>query len=84
LDWSVYIIETSAGTLYTGISTDVERRFSEHAAGTRGARFFRVRKPAAVVYVEGGHTRASAARREAAIKRLNRARKLEMIAAARG
>ena len=80
MPWSVYIIETSAGTLYTGVSTDVARRFREHAGGRRGARYFRAAKPGAVVFVEGGHTRSSACRREAAIKRLSREGKLQLIA----
>ena len=80
MPWSVYIIETSTGTLYTGVSTDVERRFREHAGGTRGARYLRGAKPKAVVFVEGGHTRSSACRREAAIKRLSREGKLALIA----
>ena len=80
MPWSVYIIETSTGTLYTGVSTDVERRFREHAGGTRGARYLRGAKPRAVVFVEGGHTRSSACRREAAIKRLSREGKLQLIA----
>jgi putative endonuclease len=80
LPWSVYIIESTAGTLYTGVSTDVARRFREHAGGHRGARYFRGAKPRAVVFVEGGHTRSSACRREAAIKRLSREAKLQLIA----
>ena len=81
MHWSVYIIESSTGTLYTGVSTDVERRFREHAGGCRGARYFRGAKPRAVVFVECGHTRSSACRREAAIKRLSRDGKLALIAA---
>lgn len=80
-DWQVYIIEASDGRLYTGISTDVQRRYAEHG-DRRGARFFRGRRPAALVYVETGHDRSSALRREYAIKRLSRAEKLSLIAAA--
>ena len=80
MPWSVYIIESTAGTLYTGVSTDVARRFREHADGRRGARYFRGAKPRTVVFVEGGHTRSSACRREAAIKRLSREAKLQLIA----
>ena len=83
MPWSVYMIESSTGALYTGVSTDVARRFREHAGTRRGARYFRGAKPQAVVFVEGGHTRASACRREAAIKRLPRAAKLALIAASR-
>ena len=80
MPWPVYIIESTAGTLYTGVSTDVARRFREHAGGRRGARYFRGAKPRTVVFVEGGHTRSSACRREAAIKRLSREGKLQLIA----
>ena len=79
--WSVYIIRASDDSLYTGVSTDVERRFQEHRTGKRGARFFHGRTPVAVVFVEGGHSRSSACRREAAIKRMGRAQKLTLIAA---
>lgn len=83
MPWSVYMIESSTGALYTGVSTDVARRLREHAGTRRGARYFRGQKPQAVVFVESGHTRASACRREAAIKRLPRAAKLALIAASR-
>jgi len=66
MNWQVYIILCSDNSLYTGI--------------TLGARYFRGRKPREVVYLEGGHTRSSASRREAAIKKLSRAGKLALIA----
>lgn len=71
-NWSVYIILCDDGSLYTGVSTDIDRRFREHSATPRGAKYFNGRKPLRVVYSEDGHTRSSAARREAAIKRLSR------------
>lgn len=80
-EWQVYILLCSDGSLYTGISTDVERRFRDHAAG-QGARYFRGRAPVAILYREGGHDRASASRREVEIKRLPRAAKLALIAGA--
>ena len=79
LNWSVYIIRCDDGSLYTGISTDVERRFSEHLGSPRRAKFFNGRVPLEVVYREDGHSRASAARREAAIKKLGREGKLRLI-----
>jgi putative endonuclease len=79
MDWSVYIICCDDGSLYTGISTDVERRFREHLETPRGAKFFNGRKPREVVWREGGHTRSSAGRREAAIKKLSRGGKLRLI-----
>jgi len=79
MDWSVYIIRCDDGSLYTGISTDVGRRFREHLETPRGAKFFNGRKPREVVWREGGHTRSSAGRREAAIKKLSRGGKLRLI-----
>ena len=66
-EWSVYIILCSDGSLYTGITTDIERRFRQHAGG-RGAKYFRSRQPVRVVYQECGYNRSSAARREVEIK----------------
>lgn len=84
-DWLVYIIEADDASLYTGITTDVERRFSEHLCQKRGgARYFYGRKPLRVVYAEPGHTRSSASRREAEIKKLSRADKQHLIARGQG
>ncbi|BCS52524.1 GIY-YIG nuclease family protein [Geobacter sp. SVR] len=71
MNWQVYIILGSDDSFYTGITTDIERRFRQHAAG-RGARYFRGRRPVRVVYLEQGHSRISAARRECEIKAMNR------------
>lgn len=79
-NWTVYIIEAADGRLYTGITTDLDRRFGEHAADPKkGARFFRVSVPRSIVYKEGGLTRSAASKREAAIKKLKRAEKLKLI-----
>lgn len=80
MNWKVYIILCSDDSLYTGITTDVERRFAQHLAGT-GARYFRGRSPRRLVYLEGGHNRSSASRREAEIKKLRPADKRLLIAA---
>ena len=80
--WQVYMILCSDGSLYTGITTDVERRLSEHA-GLLGAKYFRGREPQRVVYLEIGHDRSSASRREAAIKRLSRPGKDQLIVSGR-
>jgi len=81
-NWSLYIIEASDESLYTGITTDVERRFSEHLKGPRGARYFNGRHPVKVLYREDGHDRISASRREAQIKKLSRRDKQQLIAEA--
>lgn len=78
--WHVYMIQASDGSLYTGITTDVERRFNEHLTSKQGAKYFQGRKPEKVVYVEAGHDRSSASKREAEIKRLRREQKLELMA----
>lgn len=81
--WAVYMVAASDGSLYTGVSTDVMRRLREHAGSRRGAKYFNGgRRPLAVVFCEQGHDRGSAARREAAIKKLSRAQKEALIAVA--
>lgn len=77
--WYVYMIRASDESLYTGVTTDVERRFNEHCHPARGARFFRGRQPLEVVYTEIHPDRGSALRREAVIKKLKRELKLELI-----
>jgi putative endonuclease len=78
MNWEVYIILCSDDSLYTGITTDSERRFSQHATG-RGAKYFRGRQPVKVAYLEGGHTRSSAGKREVEIKSFSRAEKMQLI-----
>jgi putative endonuclease len=78
--WSLYIIEASDASFYTGITTDVERRFEEHLQCRKGAKYFNGRKPISVVYRENGHSRSSASRREAEIKKLSRSEKKSLIA----
>jgi len=77
--WEVYIIETERGQFYTGISTDVERRFAEHQNSSKGARFFRRSRPKAIVYREEHPDRSSATKREIEIKRMTRAQKQILI-----
>ena len=80
--WCVYMLRCADGSLYTGITTDVVRRTAEHNGdGPLGARYTRSRRPVQLVHVEPAASRAEATRREAAIKQLNRARKLALCAA---
>ncbi len=76
----VYILHCSDGSLYTGWTTDLQRRVADHSAG-RGGRYTRSRCPMQLVFSESHLTRSAAMQREAAIKRWSRARKLELIAA---
>lgn len=79
MNWQVYIILCSDDSLYTGITTDVERRFAQHLGGT-GAKYFRGRSPLRLVYLEDGHDRSSASRREVQIKGLRTEAKRWLIA----
>jgi len=78
MDWYVYVILCSDGSLYTGITTDLSRRYRQHA-GQKGAKYFRGRQPEQLVYVEKNHDRRSAGQREAAIKKLSRQQKWQLI-----
>ncbi|MHC5020243.1 MAG: GIY-YIG nuclease family protein [Planctomycetota bacterium] len=79
--WFVYMLWCGPGRfLYTGRTTDVERRFEEHRSGT-GARYTRAHPPSGIAWFEGGHTASSSGKREAAIKRMTRAAKLALIEA---
>ena len=82
--WFVYLVRTECNTLYTGITTDVERRFKEHVAvfegvSKQGAKYFRGRKPQEVVYTEQFHSRSEASKREYAIKKMSAAAKRKLI-----
>jgi len=83
MDWQVYIILCTDDSLYTGITNDLRRRLGQHGRTRCGAKYFRARRPLRVVYLEPGHTRSSASRREAAIKKLTRDEKLRLIDAGR-
>lgn len=79
--WSLYMIRTKGGTLYTGITTDVTRRFREHLSGqTRGARYLRGNPPAAIVFQKRIGSKSLAARLEYQIKQLDKSRKEAIIA----
>jgi putative endonuclease len=78
VDWQVYIILCTDDSLYTGITNDVARRFNQHA-DKQGAKYFRGRQPKQLVYVETGHDRSSASKRESAIKKLPRLEKLQLL-----
>ena len=73
-----YIVECADGTYYTGWTTDPARRLREHAAG-RGARYTRAHRPTRMVFVEPQPDRATAMRRERALKAMSRARKQALI-----
>lgn len=79
-EWFVYMVRTARGALYTGITTDVERRFSEHQAGApKGARSLRGKGPLTLVFHASAGDRSRASRLEWHIKQWTRARKEALV-----
>lgn len=78
--WSVYIIRCADSTLYTGISTNVTRRFKEHASSSpRSAKYLRGRAPLELIYAKEIGTQSEATIEERRIKALTKAQKLNLI-----
>lgn len=77
--WFVYILRCADASLYTGITTSLERRTREHNEGRAGAKYTKVRRPVELVYSEVAANRSEASRREAEIKRMSRADKLLLV-----
>ncbi|MEX3629432.1 MAG: GIY-YIG nuclease family protein [Burkholderia sp.] len=82
MSWYLYLIECEDGSVYTGITTDVDARFAQHANGT-GARYTRSRKPRAVLSWFELADRSSASHAEYWVKRLSPARKRELASGLR-
>jgi putative endonuclease len=72
--WFLYLLECEGNTIYTGITTDVERRFAQHLAGT-GAKYTRSRKPIRILGWQRFENRSEASKAEAAAKRMTSAQK---------
>ena len=79
LNWLCYLLECSDGTLYTGITNDLDKRLAAHNSGT-ASKYTRSRLPVHLVYAEPHPDRAAASRREAALKKMSRASKLVLMA----
>lgn len=77
--WFTYIVCCTDNTLYTGITTDLERRVGEHNSDDKGAKYTRGRRPVELVYNETFPSRAKAASREAAIKRMGAGEKRALV-----
>lgn len=78
-EWHVYILRCADDTLYTGVTTDLERRVAEHNAGKAGAKYTRARRPVTLEYCESAPSRVEATRREAALRVLPRGVKETLI-----
>jgi|SaaInlStandDraft_1057018.scaffolds.fasta_scaffold00460_11 putative endonuclease len=79
IEWWVYLVSCSDGSLYTGITTNVERRISEHNTSKKGAKYTRNKRPVRLVYSEVQSDRSTASKREYFIKKLSRDEKLNLI-----
>lgn len=77
--WYLYILRCQGNTLYTGITTDVEKRLAMHRSG-KGAKYTRGRLPLELVYRETCVSHSDALKREIAVKKLTRSQKEELIA----
>ena len=78
--WFVYIIRTKLGTLYTGSTNDVERRFVEHVSqGSKAAKYLLGKGPLELVYVKEVNNRSEACVVEAKIKKLKKIEKIKLI-----
>jgi putative endonuclease len=78
-DWWVYLLRCSDGTLYCGVTNDLDRRLQRHARGD--VKYTRGRLPVEMVYTEPAEGRGGAQRREAALRRLSRTAKLRLLGA---
>ena len=76
--WHLYLVECADGSLYTGVTTDVERRVAEHVSG-KGARYTRSRLPVLLVASCPVGSKSQALRAEHVIKRLPREKKIEAV-----
>ncbi|HYX81636.1 MAG TPA: GIY-YIG nuclease family protein [Gemmatimonadales bacterium] len=81
MPWLVYLLRCRDGSLYTGITNDLDRRLASHRDGTASA-YTRSRRPVTLAYQEIVRDRGSALQREAAIRRLSRTEKLALCKAA--
>jgi putative endonuclease len=79
VSWTVYVLRCCDNTLYTGVTTDLERRVEEHRSG-EGAKYTRGRGPIEIVYTETGYDQGAALSREHEIKSLSKSEKESLVA----
>jgi len=79
MSYFVYILECSDKSLYTGITTDLEKRVAEHNNSPKGAKYTKARRPVKLLYSESSENRSTASKREYAIKKLTRLQKLDLM-----
>ena len=77
--WCVYMVRCSDGTLYTGITNDLEKRIRAHNSGKAGARYTKSRRPVTLAYSEKAGSKSEAASLEYHIKKMARAKKKQLV-----
>ncbi|MDH5763866.1 MAG: GIY-YIG nuclease family protein [Nitrospinota bacterium] len=78
--WHLYIIRVRGGSLYTGIATDVERRFAEHVeGGKKGSKYLRARGPLTLVFQQQIGNQSQALKAETAVKNLSKPAKEQLV-----
>jgi len=77
-NWFVYIVRCSDGTLYTGITVDLQKRVDRHNS-RKGAKYTSTRTPVVLVWSQPSETRSTASKEEWRIKQLSRTEKLALI-----
>lgn len=75
----LYILKCADGTLYTGITVNLERRLAEHNSSRLGAKYTRSRRPVMLVYSKKFRNRSTASRAESRVKNFSRAEKQKII-----
>ena len=78
-DWYVYVLRCNDGSLYTGITTEPDRRLSEHNSGDKAAAYTRSRRPVSMVYKQQCNSRSQALKKENAIRKLSKVEKEKLI-----
>ena len=79
MKWHVYMLKCSDDTVYTGITTDLNRRVEEHNSSLKGAKYTRARRPIELIYSEQHEDKSAASKREHEIKKFSRVRKLGLL-----
>ncbi len=79
MGWFLYVLRCDDGTLYTGVTTDIQRRLNEHNTSSRGAKYTKTRRPVKVVYWTGFKNRSAAQKAEYKFKQLTRKQKENII-----
>lgn len=79
MNYFIYMVKCSDDTLYTGITTNIQRRIKEHNNSDKGAKYTKVRRPVTLVYTEKCEDRSSASKREYEIKHFSRKEKLALL-----